>query len=178
MAGNMKETIAQAAKTLLLEKGIKKLTVKDIVDKCKITRQTFYYHFEDILALSRWMLEHDTEQTLLNAKAFDSGEERLRYLFVMAVNSMPYLKKGIQGVYQSELENLFAQHIQSLFEQICDEENLYSSRSRFEVKLIIRYHSQAILGIMHNWTEADTKNLDQIVHTVFLLMTEGISPLK
>ena len=31
-----------------MEKNKKKLTVKDIVDECQITRQAFYYHFEDI----------------------------------------------------------------------------------------------------------------------------------
>ena len=31
MATDMKETIAQAAKTLLLDKNVKRLTVKDIV---------------------------------------------------------------------------------------------------------------------------------------------------
>ncbi|MBM6930629.1 TetR family transcriptional regulator [[Clostridium] spiroforme] len=33
------------------------MTVKDIVDKCQITRQTFYYHFADITELFRWILE-------------------------------------------------------------------------------------------------------------------------
>lgn len=44
MAADMKQTIAQAAKILLMEKNVKKLTVKDIVEECQITRQAFYYH--------------------------------------------------------------------------------------------------------------------------------------
>ena len=56
------------------------------------------------------------------------------------------------------------------------EEGLYQDCTRFEVKLILRYHSQAILGLFRDWTEDDTKNLDQIVHTVFRILTEGISP--
>ena len=56
MASDMKEVIAAAAKKLLIEKGVKKLTVADLVDACQITRQAFYYHFEDIPALFRWIL--------------------------------------------------------------------------------------------------------------------------
>ena len=48
MPVDMKEVIAQAAMKLLIEKHAKKLTVKDIVEECHITRQTFYYHFADI----------------------------------------------------------------------------------------------------------------------------------
>ena len=49
---------------LLMEKGVKKLTVKDIVEECRITRQAFYYHFEDIPELFRWMLEQQTDRML------------------------------------------------------------------------------------------------------------------
>ena len=59
MAEDMRETIANAAKTLLFDKKVRKLTVKDIVEECHITRQTFYYHFEDIQALLKWMFEQE-----------------------------------------------------------------------------------------------------------------------
>lgn len=176
MPVDMKETIAQAAKTLLMEKGVKKLTVKDIVGECQITRQAFYYHFEDIPALFRWMFERDTERTMLEAKALGNGEARLRYLFVMALNALPYVKKGMVSSYRDELEQFLVKYVERLFEQACDEEGLYQNCTRFEVRLILRYHSQAIIGILRNWTDADTKNLDLIVHTVFRLMAEGIAP--
>ena len=48
MAIDMKKTIAEAASNILFEKKVKKLTVKDIVEECHITRQAFYYQFEDI----------------------------------------------------------------------------------------------------------------------------------
>ena len=163
-------------KTLLMEKGVKKLTVKDIVGECQITRQAFYYHFEDIPALFRWMFERDTERTMLEAKALGNGEARLRYLFVMALNALPYVKKGMVSSYRDELEQFLVKYVERLFEQACDEEGLYQNCTRFEVRLILRYHSQAIIGILRNWTDADTKNLDLIVHTVFRLMTEGIAP--
>ncbi len=36
MPGNTKDTIAEAARKLVKEKQIKKLTVKDIVEECQI----------------------------------------------------------------------------------------------------------------------------------------------
>ena len=61
MAIDMKKTIAEAASNLLFEKKVKKLTVKDIVEECHITRQAFYYHFEDIPDLIHWVLYQETE---------------------------------------------------------------------------------------------------------------------
>ena len=175
---DMKEIIAQAVKNLLVEKGVRKLTVKDIVEECRITRQTFYYHFEDIPDLFRWMFERGTAMLMLEAKSLKNGEERLRCLFVMAINTLPYVKKGIKSNYGEELEQFMTQYIQLLFEKVCDEEGLYQNYGRFEVNLILRYHSQAVLGLLRNWTDTDTKNLDQIVNVVYRLMTEGISPTQ
>ena len=39
---DMKVIIAEAAKKRVTEKNVKRLTVKDIVGDCGITRQTFY----------------------------------------------------------------------------------------------------------------------------------------
>ena len=177
MAMDMKETIAQAAKTLLMEEGVRKLTVKDIVEACQITRQAFYYHFEDIPALFRWMLEQDAQRTVAQFDVVESGEAWLKYLFVVAINALPYMKKGMQSNYRDQLERLLQEHTQHLFEQVCDQKGLYRSCTRFEVSLILRYHSQAVMGLLRGWTQTDTQNLDAIVHTVFRLMTEGISPL-
>ena len=40
----------------------------------------------------------------------------------------------------------------------------------------MRYHSSAILGLLRDWTAEDTRNLDTIVHEVFLLMMGEIRP--
>ena len=47
MASNTKFAILAAYANLITQKNIDKVTVKDVVDICGITRQTFYYHFQD-----------------------------------------------------------------------------------------------------------------------------------
>lgn len=59
---DMKKLIADTARSLIIDKNIDKLTVKDIVNKCHITRQTFYYHFESIPDLFRWALERESKK--------------------------------------------------------------------------------------------------------------------
>ena len=57
-----------------------------------------------------------------------------------------------------------------LCNSIVEEENLIRNNSRQELKLILRYHSHVIFGIFQDWTLEDTKNLDMIVHEVYLIM--------
>ena len=111
MPVDMKETIAEAARKLLMEKNRKKLTVKDIVEECNITRQAFYYHFEDIPELFRWIMERDTIKLLKGSQAFDDPEQRIRYFFLEAINVLPYIKKSMQSNYRDELAHLLTQNI-------------------------------------------------------------------
>lgn len=176
MPAEMKETIAEAALKLLTEHRVKKLTVKDIVEQCHITRQAFYYHFEDISELFRWMLEKRTEQMLRETLADGNTEEALRHFFVMAINAVPYIRRGMDSNHREELEPLLRQYIQRFFTIVAERRNFYAQCSMVEVRTISRYHSLAVFGLLQEWTEQDTENLDQIVHTVYRLIVEGIPP--
>ena len=54
MSTNMKNVIAETFFAMVKEKGVDKITVKDLVENCHISRQTFYYHFQDILDVVEW----------------------------------------------------------------------------------------------------------------------------
>ena len=176
MPADMKETIAQAAVTLLTEKGAKKLTVKDIVEQCHITRQAFYYHFADIPEMFRWILEQKSQRLILETKAKAVGEKGLRSLFVMALEAMPYVRRTENSTYSQEIQRLVSQSFQNIFEKVIEEQGLYAQCSHLDVKLIVRYHTGAILSLLQNWTPEDTEHLDSIVHVVYRLIMEGISP--
>lgn len=176
MPADMKETIAEAVLSLLIEQHVKKLTVKDIVEQCHITRQAFYYHFEDIPELFRWILEKRTEKMLRETLSRGNSEEGLRCFFVAAINSLPYVKRGMDSNYRPELEQLLRRYAKRFFAVVIENQNLYSQCSAAEIKVIIRYHSMAVFGLLQEWTEQDTEQLDQIIHTVYRLITEGIPP--
>ena len=46
-----KEIIKDTFWELLEEKPYNKITVQDIVNRCRVNRNTFYYHFQDIPTL-------------------------------------------------------------------------------------------------------------------------------
>lgn len=167
---DMKEVIASAARKLILEKKVKKLTVKDIVEECQITRQAFYYHFEGIPDLIQWSIGKGVDRLFEETRQQDGPEAALKYLFVFAINAMPDVRRGVESNYGKEVEQTLRRGAYELFEKIVEEENLYQNYGRQELKLLLRYHSSAILGLLQDWTPEDTRNLDAIVHEVYLIM--------
>lgn len=176
MPADMKRTIAQAAQMLLLERHVKKLTVKDIVEACHITRQAFYYHFEGIPELLQWMIDSYFEQVMGQALAQEDDEAGLRCFFTMAINAAPYVERGMRSNYGPELQRLLRQRFQLYFALASRQRGFYASCTQAQLQLLQRYHCQAILGLLESWTDADTEQLDQIVHTVYQIMTAPLPP--
>ena len=143
---DMKVIIAEAAKKRVTEKNVKRLTVKDIVGDCGITRQTFYYHFKDIRALLQWIVERESEKFLSDAQSKDSPEEKLKCFFLAAIEMLPYVRKSFETNYGPEC-------------------------SYWERELRLRYHTKAVMGLLRGWSDEDSDNLDGIVHQVYLLMS-------
>lgn len=176
MPVNMKEMIADAARTLMLDKNVKRLTVKNIVEECHITRQSFYYHFEDIPDLLQWMMQQGAERLKTEAKNQGGDEAALRLLFLVAINAKPYIKKMMQSNYGDEIARLMRQQLRQMFEEIIENEGIYQNLGEDELKLVMRYHCNAIMGIIGEWTDEDTQKLDQIVREVYLLLTGKLQP--
>ena len=53
----MKYKLANAMKELLVHTPVDKITVKQIVDQCNVTRPTFYRHFKDKYDLINWYFD-------------------------------------------------------------------------------------------------------------------------
>ena len=54
-----KQQLARALKTLMAKKALDKITIFELTGLCGIRRQSFYYHFEDIYDLLRWMFQSE-----------------------------------------------------------------------------------------------------------------------
>lgn len=61
MASKAKLSLINTFLDLANEVDYEKITVTSLVEKCGISRQTFYYHFNDIDEMLKWAFESETE---------------------------------------------------------------------------------------------------------------------
>lgn len=54
MPKNSKQKIVDALHSLMKKKSADKISIREIVSEAGVTRQAFYYHFEDIFHLLEW----------------------------------------------------------------------------------------------------------------------------
>ncbi len=67
-----KNAIETAFFKLLRERNFEKVMVKDIVEECGLTRNTFYYYYEDTYNIIEDILQKEVQEILGNMKPEDS----------------------------------------------------------------------------------------------------------
>ena len=65
---------------LLQQMPMDQITVQAITAECGISRNTFYYHYSDIYALLKAMLQRDMDMLLSQRNQGESAREGLRRL--------------------------------------------------------------------------------------------------
>ena len=114
-----KKAIIESFEKLIESKPLERITVKDIVADCGVTRNTFYYHFEDIFDLAKTVLlerlsqigsvfgqENDWEGFfLLLAKSITKNRRTIRN-FIRSGKSKE-TSRFIRQILVSAIEKLF-----------------------------------------------------------------------
>ena len=74
-----KRKMAQALKKLMAEKPLKRITIQDIVERSHMTRQSFYYHFQDIYEVLELICRYDLVDQIAyrEEESFSHWMERL-----------------------------------------------------------------------------------------------------
>ncbi len=73
------------------------------METCGISRQTFYYHFQDILAVLEWFSQQEFEKVLEQSKAADSQEAAVKILVQTTVDRYDLLSLCLCSLAQKPL---------------------------------------------------------------------------
>lgn len=146
-----KKAIKDTFLTLLEERPLNRITVKDIVETCGINRNSFYYHFEDLPALLDEIIAGQVEEFIRDHPSIDTLEEG----FDAALDFVLKRKRAVLHIYNSLSRDVFERYLMevcryvvatyigpALEGQDIDEE---------EKQMLIRYHKCACFGHIIDW---------------------------
>ncbi len=170
MSNDMKLLIMEAVKTLLIEKKKKRITVKDICEECHITRQSFYYHFSGVPELLKWAVDRQSEKIINEFGIELSPEERIKCWILIYLNARRGIIKGEKSNYGEEIKQILEKKIIHIFQEKASESE--TQTDEIDKNMICRYHCYAMIGLLNNWTDDDTNNIDRIAHNVYLQLKD------
>ena len=154
-----KQALAVALKELILTMPFEKISIRDIVERCGVNRQTFYYHFQDKYELMNWIGEQDA------LPAFHTGQPASFDNWVQGLERFCMLMQEKKGFYQRALktvgQNAFPAFLQQLIIRfslesiysICEDREIDEEKCQF----VVEFCATAFVGKLVVWAEKGMK---------------------
>lgn len=171
-----KLAIAFAFKDLLLEKPLNKVNVSDITERCGISRQTFYYHFKDVIDLVEWISVYYGEKILIDKTKNRTWQDSLICFFEL----MRKDKVFVTNIYHhSSLELLRTTLYRIVYPVVYDIVNdicKYSKVSEQDVVFFSNFYMYSIVDVVLEWIKNDMREEPTyIVNNISRLISGSIA---
>ena len=178
MASNTKWAIIQAYVELIRKKSIDKVTVKDVVEICGITRQTFYYHFQDLLDVLEWGLRMTADTAVQRGLEAENVEAAL-YVFLSEADRNRQLgRKMFTSQKKPQLCDMIFHTVENLLFSIFKEKNEDTSLPIHELDYAIHFYAYAVTGSLYDVVMDEAVDVDLTVQQISALMNPLTSRLK
>lgn len=151
-----KHALAAALKELMAQRPIDKITIHDITERCGIRRQNFYYHFEDVYDLMRWMFQEEAVSLLRQHEGTLLWQEGLLQLFRYIEENKAVCLCALRSVGREHLKRFFETDIHAIIhrtvEQFGHEVGAISAGvTESDVELVTHFYVVALTGMLESW---------------------------
>lgn len=140
---------------LLNQRPLDKITVKDIVQDCGISRNTFYYHFQDIYDLLQNTLSVVRDRVL--SENMTTWQESLVACTRFAIEN----RRALYHIYRSANRDQLDRYLNRITGESMEKLIRYQARDLDVDDEDIRYltllYKHAIVGFLLEWLETDMK---------------------
>ncbi|MCR5823890.1 MAG: TetR/AcrR family transcriptional regulator [Lachnospiraceae bacterium] len=153
MAAFTKKAIISTFVELLNEQPFDKITVKEIVERCEINRNTFYYHYKDIYELLTDVLQSDLKRAVENSENYDTWEKGIVDALSFAIRN----KRAVYHIYNSAnreiLKDYFRDIIKDITAKFIRREAGTDNIPADDLAFLSRLLDEAVMGMFETWME-------------------------
>lgn len=176
-----KSMLADALKRLMRTKAFAKITVSELVAACGINRKTFYYHFEDIYALLKWMLEKEALEVVKHFDLLADYESAIRFV-MQYVDENDYM---IGCVYDSmgreEMKRFFYTDFVGVVTLVIDAAEAKNKKKidpSFKA-YAAKFYTEALAGMLIDWAkERDKHEREKVVEHLTAIIALALKSME
>lgn len=148
MSAKKKQVIVDKYLELIKETEYDKISVTDLVAACTISRQTFYYHFDDIDSMVTWAFNEAMQKTLNSVVEKKNYFEALESFFTMLERFHYVIKNSMSTSHAMFIYNLLYNTIYNYFISYYEQSPKHSAMTSREQKFGVSYTATALTGLI------------------------------
>lgn len=146
-----KYALAAALKELMAQKPIDRITIHDLTERCGIRRQTFYYHFEDVYDLLRWMFQAEAVALLKPHEGTLFWQEGMLQLFHYIEDNRAVCLCALKSVGREHLKRFFQADIYAIIHRTVEQIGTEAGVTQEDIALLTHIYVVASAGVVESW---------------------------
>jgi len=158
MQNSTEDVLVEALELVLQKKPIDKVTVKDIVNECNLTRQTFYNHFSDIYELVEWTARQATERALNNVADYDNWQKGFYDLMLIIRENKIIIDNTYRSAYRDLMEKHIYEIIYSYIIVVVENQATGMAVDQKHKDFIAHFYSLAFIALIFEWVKDGMKD--------------------
>ena len=145
-----KMMLCNSLKSIMKHKPFSKITVSELIKDCNLNRKTFYYHFEDIYGLLKWMLEQEAFEVVKQFDLLVDYKDAFGFVIDYVEQNAYFLNCIYDSVGRDELKRFLYQDFIGIMEKIVRDTE---TKLNIEVndsfrKFICNFYTEALAGML------------------------------
>lgn len=158
MAIDTKQMITEKLLELLSREKSENVTVKRLVEECGISRQTFYYHFKDIIDVMEWGCRQALKDDLETVLKAESPREAITVFVTNTVNRRAAVSHLLASPHGSDFLQLMQKTVKTYLWEMFGRMFPNSRLSVADTEAVLDFFTGGITGlIIGNYSK---RNLD------------------
>lgn len=175
-----KKKLAASLKKFMMSKSLNKITVTDIIKDCGVNRKTFYYHFEDIYDLLKWILEQEAVEVVKNFDLMIDYKEAILFVINYVEDNAHILACAYDTLGREEMRRFLHQDFTSVIETIIDnaEKELKLHVEKTFKNFLCNVCVESLAGMLIEWFKNPQHQYkEQIVEYLSVIFRSSLSEI-
>ena len=170
------EGIKNAFEELICEKDYERITVKELCDRARINKKTFYYYYETLDALLAELQTELSAGYLERIKYYSLPEDldkvNREFFLFSSEQGLAYEKITISGTWHSVRDEM----VEEINDAGWGKSKKYQKLSDFEKKLLMGFINNAVLTAYRQWVEdGKTMPLEEVIDMTNRIVLGGVN---
>ncbi len=147
---NTKRTLAASLKSFMEKKPLSKITISEIIADCGVNRKTFYYHFEDIYALLKWMLNEEAIEVIKQFDLLVDYREAVIFAMKYVQENKHLLCCAYDSMGRNEMKRFFYADFEGVIKKFIQstEQNLGIHTDAHFKEFLVHFYTEAVAGLL------------------------------
>lgn len=146
-----KRLLATSLKALMKIKSLEKISIRELTENAGVNRQTFYYHFEDIYDLLKWLFQQETVQLLAVHEKAQIWQEGLLQLFYYLDENRDICLCAIRSVGRDHVKRFFFSEVHSIFGRVVKDFGEQLNAPEDYMSFLTHFYTLSFAGLVESW---------------------------